>query len=366
MGKLVLYMPDGSTRDIRLAKERVTIGRRPDNDIALPYPAVSAEHAAIVTVLADSFLEDLGSTNGTFVNDRSVTKHYLRDRDRLDIGREILVYYSDDDAESEPLPPELLEHDRGSILEPLDAHLSALSDMAKSRSSRGPRGTEHRPVVAEFDPASTSPMTGQIATEFDSVTDGGDGPDLGADTEQTRPVAARVDDTSPRPRLAADAAEPPFAGRLPRARTGRDAGSGAGWAERGPGDRLLQTRDAASVGSGCRWRRCAGPGDRIDLLPVEGAPPTVPQRDAGASRGRRDPPWRHVRGCRHHALARPQISGVLLPLFGECDAGRHPRSGFIPWLSKADWLPFVARKIAIIRLRKWDSFPKPFADQILG
>src|SRR3954467_242895 len=115
-------MPDGSTREILLTRERIRIGRRPDNDVPLPFPAVSAEHAAIVTVLTDSFLEDLGSTNGTFVNDRSVTKHYLRDRDRLDIGREILVYYMNDDAESEPLPPELLAHDRGSILQPLDAH----------------------------------------------------------------------------------------------------------------------------------------------------------------------------------------------------------------------------------------------------
>ena len=82
MSKLVLYMPDGSTRDIFLSRERIRIGRRPDNDIPLPFPAVSGEHAAIVTILADSFLEDLGSTNGTFVNGKSINKHFLRDRDR--------------------------------------------------------------------------------------------------------------------------------------------------------------------------------------------------------------------------------------------------------------------------------------------
>ena len=269
MGKLVLYMPDGSTRDIRLAKERVTIGRRPDNDIALPYPAVSAEHAAIVTVLADSFLEDLGSTNGTFVNDRSVTKHYLRDRDRLDIGREILVYYADDNAESEPLPPELLEHDRGSILEPLDAQLSALSDMAKSRSSRG---TEHRPVVAEFDPASTSPMTGQIATEFDSVSGVGTGPDAAAVTEQTRPVPARVDDTSPRPKVADETDSP---GRPPAP------------AAPDPVPMLIRVLDGPSAGReielsraemlfgriGLQVAALRRTGERISLVPIEGALP---------------------------------------------------------------------------------------------
>ncbi len=270
MGKLVLYLPDGSTRDIRLTKERVTIGRRPDNDIPLPYPAVSAEHAAIVTVLSDSFLEDLGSTNGTFVNDRSITKHYLRDRDRLDVGREILVYYSDDDAVSEPLPPELLEHDRGSILEPLDAHLSALSDMAKSRSMRG-RGTEPRPVVAEFDPASTSPMTGQIATELDSMTGDGDGPDPG--TERTRPVRARVDDTAPRPTMADEAdtlsapveppASEPAASLLVRVLDGPSAG------------REIDLSKAETLFGrvGLQVAALHRTDDRVRLVPVEGALP---------------------------------------------------------------------------------------------
>ena len=173
MGKLVLYFPDGSTRDILLSKERITIGRRPDNDVSLPAASVSAEHAAVVTVLDDSFLEDLGSTNGTFVNDRPVTKHFLRDRDRVDIGREILVYYSDDDAAPEVLPPDLLNHDAGNVLAPLDAHLAALADLTKGRPRRAGGGpTEPRPVVAEFDPQSSGPMTGQVATEFDSPAPG--------------------------------------------------------------------------------------------------------------------------------------------------------------------------------------------------
>lgn len=94
MGKLVLHLPDGATRDIPLARERMTIGRRADNDICLPLPTVSAEHAAVVTVLDDSFLEDLGSRNGTLVNGKEVKKHFLRDHDEIDIGRQRLVYFS--------------------------------------------------------------------------------------------------------------------------------------------------------------------------------------------------------------------------------------------------------------------------------
>jgi hypothetical protein len=94
VGKLVLKLPGGRTREILLDRERVTIGRRADNDVCLPYPAVSGEHAAVVTILDDSFLEDLNSTNGTLVNGRPVAKHFLRDHDEIDIGRQVLVYVS--------------------------------------------------------------------------------------------------------------------------------------------------------------------------------------------------------------------------------------------------------------------------------
>jgi len=106
MGKLVLRLADGSHREFPLERERLTIGRRADNDICLPFPAVSGEHAAVVTILDDSFLEDLGSTNGTLVNGKSITKHFLRDYDEIDIGRQVLVYVSGDYVipEQTPLP----------------------------------------------------------------------------------------------------------------------------------------------------------------------------------------------------------------------------------------------------------------------
>src|SRR5215471_4926730 len=98
MSKLVLFLADGTTLDVPLDRERTTIGRRADNDICLPNLAVSGEHAVIVTILTDSFLEDLGSTNGTLVNGKPIAKHFLRDRDQIDIGRHKLIYCADDDA----------------------------------------------------------------------------------------------------------------------------------------------------------------------------------------------------------------------------------------------------------------------------
>jgi len=111
MGKIVLYLADGTTLDIRLARERITIGRRADNDVCLPYPAVSGEHAAIVTILSDSFLEDLASTNGTLVNGKPIAKHFLRDRDQIDIGRQKLVYVADESVQLEPGPQLLGRHE---------------------------------------------------------------------------------------------------------------------------------------------------------------------------------------------------------------------------------------------------------------
>jgi pSer/pThr/pTyr-binding forkhead associated (FHA) protein len=96
MSKLVLFLADGTTLDIPLNRERMAIGRRTGNDICLPYPAVSGKHAVVVTLSTGSVLEDLGSTNGTFVNRKRVSKYFLHDHDSIDIGRQKLVYCVDD------------------------------------------------------------------------------------------------------------------------------------------------------------------------------------------------------------------------------------------------------------------------------
>ena len=70
MAKLILSMDGLVLKEIPLNKERITIGRKPHNDIQIDNLAISGEHAAIVTILNDSFLEDMNSTNGTLVNDR--------------------------------------------------------------------------------------------------------------------------------------------------------------------------------------------------------------------------------------------------------------------------------------------------------
>jgi pSer/pThr/pTyr-binding forkhead associated (FHA) protein len=95
MAKLILSMETTMLKEIPLNKERTTIGRKPHNDIQIDNLAISGEHAVVITILNDSFLEDLGSTNGTFVNGQSIKKHFLKNGDTIELGKYRLKYVSE-------------------------------------------------------------------------------------------------------------------------------------------------------------------------------------------------------------------------------------------------------------------------------
>jgi pSer/pThr/pTyr-binding forkhead associated (FHA) protein len=95
MAKLILSMDGLVLKEIPLTKERTTIGRKPHNDIQIDNLAVSGEHAVIVTILNDSFLEDLGSTNGTVVNGNPIKKHFLQNNDIIELGKYKLKFIGD-------------------------------------------------------------------------------------------------------------------------------------------------------------------------------------------------------------------------------------------------------------------------------
>lgn len=102
MAKLVLSMDGLVLKEITLTKERTTVGRKPHNDIQIDNLAVSGEHAVIVTILNDSFLEDLGSTNGTMVNGESIKKHFLQHNDVIELGKYKLKYLNETINPSRP------------------------------------------------------------------------------------------------------------------------------------------------------------------------------------------------------------------------------------------------------------------------
>ena len=95
MAKLILSLDGQLIKELALSKERTSIGRKPHNDIAIDNLAVSGEHAVIMTILNDSFLEDLGSTNGTLINGQAVKKHFLQNGDTVEIGKYKLKYVNE-------------------------------------------------------------------------------------------------------------------------------------------------------------------------------------------------------------------------------------------------------------------------------
>src|SRR5256885_8303683 len=101
MARLVLSLDGQVMAEYNMNKERYTIGRLPDNDIRIDNAAVSGHHSLIINILNDSFLEDLNSTNGTYVNGKLIKKHALQHGDVVTVGHHQWRFVEDDEAQDE-------------------------------------------------------------------------------------------------------------------------------------------------------------------------------------------------------------------------------------------------------------------------
>jgi pSer/pThr/pTyr-binding forkhead associated (FHA) protein len=101
MARLILSLDSQVMAEYNMNKERYTIGRLPDNDIRIDNGAVSGHHSLIINILNDSFLEDLNSTNGTYVNGKLIKKHALQHGDVITVGHHQLRFAEDDEAQDE-------------------------------------------------------------------------------------------------------------------------------------------------------------------------------------------------------------------------------------------------------------------------
>jgi pSer/pThr/pTyr-binding forkhead associated (FHA) protein len=101
MARLVLSLDGQVLAEYNMSKERYTVGRLPDNDIRIDNPAVSGHHSLIINILNDSFLEDLNSTNGTYVNGRLIKKHAMQHGDVVTVGKHQLRFVEDDEQQDE-------------------------------------------------------------------------------------------------------------------------------------------------------------------------------------------------------------------------------------------------------------------------
>ncbi len=101
MGKLVVSLDGVVIKEVQITKDKTTLGRRPYNDIVIDNLAVSGEHAVLQMVGGDVFIEDLNSTNGTYINGKAVKKQLLTHNDTVEIGKYKIKYLVDESNEYE-------------------------------------------------------------------------------------------------------------------------------------------------------------------------------------------------------------------------------------------------------------------------
>ncbi len=133
MARLILSLDGQVLAEYNMTKERYTLGRLPDNDVRIDNPAVSGHHALIINILNDSFLEDLNSTNGTYVNGKLIKKHALQHGDVVTIGHHHLRF-----VDSEVETTEQDEFEKTMVIGPgqvSEERLRAVAGKAPSRAA---------------------------------------------------------------------------------------------------------------------------------------------------------------------------------------------------------------------------------------
>ncbi len=144
MARLVLSLGDQVLAEYNMTKERYTIGRLPDNDVRIDNPSVSGHHCLIINILNDSFLEDLNSTNGTYVGGKLIKKHALQNGDAITIGHHQLRYVDNQTAD-----PEQEEFEATMVIsqtKPDAAKIQAAAEALERASGRTPEKKSAKPT----------------------------------------------------------------------------------------------------------------------------------------------------------------------------------------------------------------------------
>ncbi len=134
MARLILSLDGQVMAEYNMNKERYTVGRLPDNDIRIDNPAVSGHHSLIINILNDSFLEDLNSTNGTYVNGKLIKKHALQHGDVITVGHHQLRFVEDDDAQQD-------EFEKTMVIQPSQRPIEKIQSARATADSAGSTAT---------------------------------------------------------------------------------------------------------------------------------------------------------------------------------------------------------------------------------
>jgi pSer/pThr/pTyr-binding forkhead associated (FHA) protein len=158
MARLILSLDNQVLAEYNMTKERYTIGRLPDNDVRIDNPAVSGHHSLIINILNDSFLEDLNSTNGTYVNGKLIKKHALQHGDVITIGHHQLRF-----SDQQVQEPEQDEFEKTMVIPSgqQDAEQLAMAEKAADAAAAAAAADAAADAAASvrLDPEEAAPLT---------------------------------------------------------------------------------------------------------------------------------------------------------------------------------------------------------------
>jgi pSer/pThr/pTyr-binding forkhead associated (FHA) protein len=193
MGKLVVSLDGVVIKEVQITKDKTSLGRRPYNDIVIDNLAVSGEHAVLQMVGADVFIEDLNSTNGTYINGRAVKKQLLQHNDTVEIGKYKIKYLLEEAPDFEKtmvIRPGA--NAAPAAVRPMPAVAPGLaataSAMSGSMSAGAPATPARAPMPAHA--ASMAPAGQGAATGFGATGLGGLSPSLVASIKVLNGAAA--------------------------------------------------------------------------------------------------------------------------------------------------------------------------------
>jgi pSer/pThr/pTyr-binding forkhead associated (FHA) protein len=167
MARLILSLDGHTMAEYNMNKERYTIGRLPDNDIRIDNPAVSGHHSLIINILNDSFLEDLNSTNGTYVNGKLIKKHALQHGDIITVGHHQLRFVEEDEQQDEFQKTMVIQPSARPV-ESIRRAEARVDSAAVPRSASAPVAEARKPAALAdaqlaLKPAKLQVLTGQFA-----------------------------------------------------------------------------------------------------------------------------------------------------------------------------------------------------------
>ena len=138
MARLILSLGGQVLTEVNMTKERYTIGRLPDNDVRIDNPAVSGHQSLIINILNDSFLEDLNSANGTYVNGKLIKKHALQHGDVVTVGHHQLRFVEamqEEEEQENEFARTMIIDDASDVIQQIAVEQAAVQQAAVQRAA---------------------------------------------------------------------------------------------------------------------------------------------------------------------------------------------------------------------------------------